>query len=305
MRKQFSQTVYEVAKEDPKLVAMVGDISHGIFGDMRRDFPERYLNVGVCEPTMMGIAAGFAMVGLRPVVHTIAPFLIERSYEQIKLDFCYQELGASIVSVGSAFDYGDLGCSHHTYGDYGILKLLPGMEIVYPASPKEFDRLFRQTYDDGKPTYFRLPGTTHGIEFADEAIRFGQAIKVREGTDLTIVALGPQLRSAIGAADALASRGVSTEILYPHTIRPLDTDTISESARKTGKVLVVEEHSAAGGVGADVAMLLSGQGIPVDRFGIPDSFIHEYGTYEDHCDQLGFTAAGVEKRALALLGITA
>lgn len=302
MRNIFAKTMFTVAAEDPLLTVMVGDISHGILKDMWTTYPERYANIGVCEPTMMSIAAGQAMAGLYPVVHTIAPFLIERSYEQIKLDFCYQQLGCSIVSVGSAFDYADLGCSHHCYNDYGILKVLPTMEVVYPASENEFIQLFRATYQNGRPTYFRLPGKKHGVSFADADIVFGKILRVREGKDLTIVALGPQLASAVAAAEMLEKQGISTDILYPHTIKPLDTEAILASAEKTKRVLVVEEHSIANGVGADVLALTHGMpGVRVDRLGIPEMFLRQYGEYQEHCNALGVTPEGVVSRATALL----
>lgn len=303
MRKQFAKTMFEVAKEDDRLVVAVGDISHGILKDLWSEFPRRYFNIGVCEPTMMSFAAGLSMSGLIPVVHTITPFLIERSYEQIKLDFCYQGLGGNIISVGSAFDYSKLGCSHHCYNDYGILKLLPTMEIVYPASEKEFDLLFRQTYGNGRPTYFRLPEKKHSLKFKDEEIVFGRIIKVREGTDITIIALGPQLQNAIDAAEALKGRGIDPEILYLHTIKPLDSEAIIKSIAKTKKVLVVEEHSMGGGVGMDVLALAATIPfyIQCDRLGIPDAFLRHYGTYEEHRAFLGLTRDGIIDRVLKLI----
>ncbi len=303
MRKQFAKTVFEVAKEDNRLVTMVGDISHGILKDYWTTIPERYFNIGVCEPTMMSMAAGISATGLLPVVHTIAPFLIERSYEQIKLDFGYQGLGGTIISVGSAFDYSDLGCSHHCYNDYGILKLLPTLEIVYPASEKEFDLLFRQTYANGHPTYFRLPEKKHALKFKDEEIIFGKIIKVREGTDLTIIALGPQLQNALLASEELSRQGIEAEILYSHTIKPLDHETIIKSIAKTKKVLIVEEHSISGGVGMDVLALASTIPFQIkcDRLGIPDVFLRHYGEYEEHCAFLGLTRDGIIDRVLKLI----
>lgn len=303
MRKQFAKTVFEVAKEDPRLSVMVGDISHGILKDLWSALPRRYFNIGVCEPAMMSFAAGLSMSGLIPVVHTIAPFLIERSYEQIKLDFCYQGLGGNIVSVGSAFDYSKLGCSHHCYNDYGILKLLPTMEIVYPASEKEFDALFRQTYSNGRPTYFRLPEKKHTLNFKDEEIVFGKVIKAREGSDITIIAIGPQLENALFAAEEVSKRGIDAEVLYPHTIKPLDQETIVQSMIKTKRVLIVEEHSLSGGLGMDVLALASTIPfrIKCERLGIPDVFLRHYGKYEEHCAFLGLTKNGIVDKLLKLV----
>ncbi len=154
MRQQFVDTMINIGKTDSNLVVLVGDISHFIFQSFAKACPGRYYNVGICEPTIISMAAGLAKTGLYPVAHTIAPFIIERSFEQLKLDFCYQQLGGSIVTVGSVFDYSNLGCTHHCYGDFALLKTLQNTEIIYPACPNEFDTLFRQTYKNNNLTLF-------------------------------------------------------------------------------------------------------------------------------------------------------
>jgi transketolase len=246
------------------------------------------------------MAAGLAKMGFYPVVHTIAPFIIERSFEQIKLDFCYQQLGGNLVTVGSVFDYSNLGCTHHCYGDFALLKTLPGTQIIYPATPLEFDTLFRQTYRNGKLTLFRIPAHQHGQDFSANEIQFGKGIKVTDGSNLTIVATGPQLRNALAARDALNDMGWHAEILYIHTIRPLDTDLIRASVRKTRRAMVIEEHMRSGGLGDDV--LCATRDMPSVQYSslsIPDTFVTEYGSYQDHCERLGLTRDGILNRAKA------
>ena len=138
IRQQFADTMLAVGKKDTRLAVLVGDISHFLLKPFAAACPGRYYNIGICEPAMMSMAAGLAKAGLRPVVHTIAPFLVERSFEQMKLDFCYQGLGGSVVTLGSAFDYSNLGCSHHCYGDFALMKTLPGSQIVYPGSAENW-----------------------------------------------------------------------------------------------------------------------------------------------------------------------
>ena len=121
LRPIFAKTLSDLGAVDENLVVIVGDISHGLLGDFRNSFPSRYFNIGICEPAMVGVAAGMSKIGLNPVIHTIAPFLIERAYEQIKLDFGYQQISGNFVSVGSAFDYSKLGCSHHSYADVSLI----------------------------------------------------------------------------------------------------------------------------------------------------------------------------------------
>lgn len=300
IRQQFADTVLEVGQEDPNLVVLVGDISHFILQPFAKACPGRYYNVGICEPTIVSMAAGLAKVGFYPVVHTIAPFIVERSFEQIKLDFCYQQLGGNLVTVGSVFDYSNLGCTHHCYGDFALLKTLPGTQIIYPATALEFDTLFRQTYRSGKLTLFRIPAHQHGQDFSANEIQIGKGIKVTDGSNLTIVATGPQLRNALAAREALSDMGWDTEILYIHTIRPLDADLICASVRKTRRVLVVEEHVRSGGLGDDVLRATRDiSDIQFSSLSIPDTFITEYGSYQDHCERLGLTRHGILNRVTA------
>jgi len=132
MRKAFAESVIKLAERDDKTVVLIGDISHYLLKEYEERFPERFYNVGICEQTIMSLAAGMAMDGMRPIVHTIAPFCVERAYEQIKVDLCYQNLDVTIVSVGGSFDYSHLGCTHHCYEDVSILRPLPNMEIFLP-----------------------------------------------------------------------------------------------------------------------------------------------------------------------------
>jgi transketolase len=303
IRKQFADTMADVGATDEKLVVLVGDISHGVLAPFRDQFPERYYNVGILEAAIITMSAGLAAVGFKPVMHTIAPFLVERAFEQIKLDFCYQAIPGNLVTVGSAFDYATLGSTHHCYGEFALLKTLQNIEITYPGTAHEFDLLFKQAYSNELLTTYRIPGTSHGVEFDSSEIVLGKAIKVREGTNLTIVACGPQLRSALNSVESLKSNGWDPEIIYVHTIRPLDVEMIRDSVAKTGRVLTVEEHMESGGLGDDV--LRATRDMPNVRsaaLAIPDRFITEYGSYEDHCESLGLTAEGISSKVASWLG---
>ena len=294
VRQQFADTMLAVGQEDPDLVVMVGDISHGVLQPFAKACPGRYYNAGILEPTMMSMGAGLARTGLYPVIHTIAPFLIERAFEQIKLDFCYHRLHGNIVTVGSAFDYAYLGCTHHCYGDFALLKTLEGVQITYPSTPIEFDTLFRQAYRNSAVTVYRVPGSQHGVKFSAKDIQFGKGIKVADGRDVTLIATGPQLKTALGARSILATRGCDAEVLYIHTIRPLDEELILASVSKTGRVVVIEEHMRSGGLGDDV--LRATRSLASVKFAsasIPDTFVRAYGSYDDHCETLGLDPRGV------------
>jgi len=284
----------DVGKSDDNLVVMVGDIGHGMFKPFAEAYPSRYYNIGILEPTMISMGAGLAATSLVPVIHTIAPFMIERAFEQIKLDFCYHKLPGNIVTVGSAFDYSNLGCTHHCYGDFALLKTLQGTEICFPSSAVEFDQLFKQSYKNNQLTVYRIAGTSHNFDFDQKDIVFGKALRVREGKDLTIIATGPHLRTALEASEVLSSRNCMVEIIYVHTIRPLDIDFIRASIEKTRKVIVIEEHMRSGGLGDDVLRATySIQGMKFHSISIPDIFVTSYGTYEQLSESCGLTPQAV------------
>jgi transketolase len=293
----------DVGKLDPRLVVLVGDISHFALQPFAKTCPGRFYNVGILEPTIVNMAAGLSMTGLRPVVHTIAPFLIERSVEQIKLDFCYQQVGGTLISVGSAFDYSGLGCSHHCYNDLALIKSLPNTEVVYPASPREFRLLFRETYGNSKLTYFRLPVAQHGVEFRDADVRLGKGIRVKAGSQVTVLAAGPQLKTVMESLPLLAERGIDADVLYLPTLKPFDHDLVRESVARTRRFLVIEEHSRYGGFG-DEGLRAAAEvgGVRCAFISIPDEFQRGYGQYEDHLQALGFVPANLVARCSDLFG---
>lgn len=302
MRNTFAEIMHSVGKVDEKLVVLVGDISHFALQDFAKACPGRFYNVGICEPTIVSMAAGLSHSGLHPVAHTITPFLIERSFEQIKLDFCYQELGGTLISVGSAFDYTGLGCSHFCYNDIAIIKSLPRTQIIYPAMPNEFEILFKETYANNFLSYFRLPKKKHGVEIADELIKFGKAVTIDEGNDISIIASGPQLSTAVAASKILKDKRIRAEIIYTPTIKPFDYETVTESIQKTGAYIVIEEHSSFGGVGDEVARCSADISHSKKCFmNLGNKFSHHYGTYEEHCDFFGLTVDNLIAKALAIL----
>lgn len=295
MRQAFADTMLEIGQKDKNLIVLIGDISHFILQPYAQKCPERFYNIGICEPTMVSMAAGLAKIGFYPVVHTISPFIVERSFEQIKDDFGYQKLGVNLITVGSAFDYSDLGCTHHCYDDFALLKTIENMQIFYPATPQEFYFLFKQTYNNGLPKYFRIPKVTHTLQLRPDQIKVGKGITITTGNDLTIIALGPQLTTAVEAATKMRNTAnITTEIIYLPTIKPLDQTIIKKSLKKTGRCLVIEEHSVYGGVLDDVLRSTHDlSGIKYAGINVGEKFIHQYGTYQQLCHLLGFSNEGI------------
>jgi len=294
IRQEFADTMLEVGKNDSRLIVLVGDISHFILQPFAKTCPRKFYNIGICEPTIVNMSAGLSKLGFIPIIHTFSPFLIERAFEQIKLDFGYQKLGCNLISVGSAFDNGALGCSHHCYDDFALLKNVEGMQIIYPASCKEFNLLFKQTYDNGYPTYFRIPEKSHGINFKDEEIIFGEGILVQKGKDITIIVIGPQLKTVLDSIEPLAKLGISVEIIYLHTIKPYDSKIVNNSLLKTKKCLIIEEHSMYGGLFEDVLRSAKDlDGVKYAGINLRDKYVRDYGKYEDHCNRIGFSVEGI------------
>ena len=289
LRPVFASTLKKIGTLDEDLVVVVGDISHGILGDFRNAHPNRYFNIGICEPATVSVAAGLSHVGLTPVVHTIAPFLIERAYEQIKLDFGYQNLPGNFVSVGSSFDYSKLGCSHHSYADVSLISHIPKGRVFLPGSPIEFEILFEKAYKQDFINYFRLTEYSHDIDFRHEQIKIGEAIRVIEGTDISLITVGSQLRNCVEAVKKMRVRGVSVELIYLPTFKPFDSKAVRYSVEKTGRFISVEELSSQDGLYNRVLNSVLGLGkLKGIQMAVSD-FIRVYGSYSELQNKAGLS----------------
>lgn len=292
MRKQFAKTLLELGS-DERLVVLIGDISHFLLRDFEAKYKPRFYNLGVAEQSMMSMAAGLALKGFFPVVHTIAPFITERCLEQIKDDLCYQLLGVNLVTVGAAFDYAALGCTHHCYDDIAILRAQPNMQIIYPGAAHEFDALFKETWDNGSPTHFRLSEHKHKVPTLP---KFGEVEKLREGDGATLVVAGPQLQNAHEATEEAAKKGITCDLIYLTTIKPISEPSrkiIRESLEKTGRLVTVEEHSIVGGIADEINIIAANVPFVEKRIGIEDKFLINYGTYDEHCIANNLTREGI------------
>jgi transketolase len=292
MRKQFVMTIESLMKEDKTLTLLLGDIGVYGFRNCFADYPDRTFNIGILEPATIGLAAGMSASGLNPVVHTIAPFLVERAFEQIKIDLGYQQLGCNLVSVGSSYDYAALGCTHHCPGDVGILQYIPNMEIVIPGTAEEFDILFRQAYKNNHATYFRLSERSHSQNFA---VNFGKANLLKRGKDLTVVAFGPALEYALSAVHDL-----DVSLLYYSTINPFDEEAIRDCITSSKKLLVIEPFYS-GTMSQKIIDALHGQSIRVQSIGVPRKFLSNYGTAKEHDEAIGFTSKNIYDRTRAFI----
>lgn len=292
MRKQFVKTIEEIIGLDQRLVLLLGDI--GVFGfrQIFSDYPTRIYNIGILEQSTVSIASGLAMTGFIPVIHTIAPFLIERCYEQLKLDFGYQNLGGNFISVGASYDYAELGCSHHCPGDVGILKNIPGMSIVVPGTAREFDTLFKQSYANKKPNYYRL---SENANSTDQEISFGVGCVVKRGRKATIIVVGPMLQSVLEACSDM-----DVNILYYTTIFPFDNNLLQSIIENDERIIIIEPYYS-GSITLDVMNSLEPKNVKINHIGVPREFLTNYGSKLEHDQSLALDSKSIRKKIITFL----
>lgn len=294
MRKQLVKTVENTLSIDSNLILLLGDIGVYGFKDAFSNFPERVYNIGILEDATVSLAAGLSKTGLIPVIHTIAPFLVERCYEQLKVDFGYQNLGGNFISVGASYDYASLGCTHHCPGDVGILQYIPGMEIYVPGNSQEFDALFKSSYKNGKPSYFRLSERENTYS---SNVEHGKATVIKKGNSLTVVAVGPVLDKVIPALDDL-----DASLLYYNSISPFDKKTLQENLANTGKILTIEPFYS-GTISNQIFETFNQIDLKISlkSIGVPNQFLRAYGKAEDHDNAIGLTEENIHKIAKELI----
>jgi len=280
MRKQFRDTIMDLSTHDDKIVMVLGDVSVYLFNDFKEKYPDRFYNMGICENTLISVAAGLSSQGFFPFIHSIAPFITERSFEQIKLDMCYNQFGGNIVSCGASFDYAWDGATHHCYTDLAILRTLPGIEVIQPGSKREVDILLKSQYNNGKTTYFRLSDHPHNI---DVPVEFGKGVVIKDsGSKLTVMTAGPILGNVMKAC-----RDLDVNLVYFHTIKPIDKEIISRF--KSSEILVI--HDAFGLYEA----ICEVPNLSVSYHGMPDEFCCWYGELPDVRREIGLDVESIRE----------
>ncbi|MEZ4707314.1 MAG: transketolase C-terminal domain-containing protein [Caldilineaceae bacterium] len=280
--------VNDLIESDAKTALVLADISTNYFRDAMQKHPARVVNVGIMEQTAVSLAAGLALEGFHPIVHSIAPFVVERPFEQIKDDFCYQGLGGTFISIGASYDYGTDGMTHYGAGDVPILKTLPRMQVCVPGAPDEFEALLRQTYDNGAPTYMR---TSVQQNNASRPVNFGKLHVEREGKQGVVLAVGPMLDRTL---EAVADMDLT--VLYATTVAPFDAATLQQAVAQAAPNVIVIEPYYEGGLVADVANALQVVAARILAIGVPRQLLDRYGPPERHDQELGLTAEGIRTR---------
>ncbi|MBU4502591.1 MAG: transketolase [Nanoarchaeota archaeon] len=285
MRNAYLDALYELAKNNKNVIALVADIGAIVYDKYREDFPDRFINCGVAESNMITVAAGLASCGKVPFTYTITPFITMRTYEQIRDDVCLHNANVKIVGVGAGLRYSTLGPTHHAIEDIAIMKTLPNMKIISPCDPIESKMATFAMAEIKGPVYFRI-GTGGEPRIYDSSYKyqFGKGVVMRGGSDATIIATGGIVYDAIKASEELEKENISTRVINIHTIKPIDKEIIIKSARDTGIIVTVEEHNIEGGFGESVASVILenyNHQVKFKRLGIKDCFCSYYGSHQE------------------------
>jgi transketolase len=303
VRNTFSETLYAEATANPDVYIVVADISPaGSMAKFSSEYPERFINVGVAEQSMIGIAAGLALKGCQPFAYTIATFSLYRPFEMIRDDLCYQNLPVTVVGMGAGVIYSTLGGTHHTQEDIAIASALPNMQVLAPCDPLECIEATRWcARQKTGPVYLRIGKAGEPVLTAQaEPWQFGKLRYLRRGSDICILTYGVITAMAAEIAEKLAAEGRSVSLVSAHTLKPLDRDGITAALQQHRHVVVIEEHAPQGGLASQVKQIAWDVRATcrLDTFTLQDAFIHNYGSTNDLLAAHGLSP----ERILATIG---
>jgi len=287
MRKQFAETTKKILIKNKKTFLILGDI--GVYG-FKKVIESKYpkaLNIGILEQATTSFAAGLSKVGFIPIVHTIASFMVDRAFEQLKIDFGYQKLNGNFISVGGSYDYAALGCTHHCPEDINLLSNIPNMNIVIPGNSYEFDKLFNQSYKKQAPKYFRLSAEEN---LRSSKVVFGKANILNQGKEITVIAVGPVLNFIF---EECIKKNLN--LIYYTTIKPFDTKIFDKIKNKTRKFIIIEPYYASN-INIEIQKKYKFKKIQIENISIPLKFLTNYGSKKQHDEKLGFNKKNFVKK---------
>jgi transketolase len=302
-RNAFADTLIALAETDPKVVAVCNDsVGSSKLEGFQRRWPERLINVGIAEQNLVGVGAGLANGGLLPFVCAAASFLTARALEQIKTDVAYSDANVKLCGISSGMAYGELGATHHSVEDFAWLRVIANLIVIAPADPEETRQAVRAAAAHRGPVFLRL--SRMGVpDVVPEGYAFeiGRAFRLREGSDVTLVANGVLVHRALDAAAELEKEGLEARVLNVPTVRPLDEAEIIAAARDTGAVVTAEEHQVQGGLGGAVAeVVVSHEPVPMALLGVPGVFAPT-GSAAYLLDRFGMSPSGIAQAATEVI----
>jgi transketolase len=299
VRTAFIEALNELAENDPRVCLIVGDLGYSVIDEFAQKHPDQFVNAGVAEQNMIGLAVGMALSGKIVFTYSIANFATIRPLEQIRNDVCYHRANVKVVAVGGGLAYGNLGVTHHASEDVAIMRALPNMTVVAPGDPVEARLATRAVVAMEGPAYLRLGKAGEPVVHTKEpAFELGRALELRAGSDLTLIASGGMLATSDKIAAQLAEKGLSVRLLSMHTIKPLDREAVIRAATETRLVFTLEEHSVEGGLGGAVAEVLAeleDAHAPLKRIGLRPEFNQVVGDQKYLKSLHGLDEEGVMK----------
>ena len=303
-RKDFAETLAELARVDDRIVAVCNDsVGSSNLGGFKAEFPDRLFNVGIAEQDLVGVSAGLANAGLVPFVCAAAPFLTGRALEQIKADVAYSDRHVVLCGQSPGMAYGELGPTHHSIEDLSWMRAVPGLPVVVPAGPRQTRAAVRWAAALEGPAYLRIPRfKVPEVSAPDEEFVAGRAIRLTAGDDVTVVAVGTMVSRALAAADLLQAEGIGLRVLNMPFVHPLDEAAVLDAAATTAGIVTAEEGLVAGGLGAAVAALTATTSpAPMRILGVPGVFAPT-GSNGFLLEHFGLTAEGIADAARELVG---
>lgn len=279
--------------KEPDTVFLTVDIGMWAIRDILQKYPERCMNFGIFEDAMMSVVAGLSSRGLVPTVFGIQPYLIERAFEQIKMDLAYQKFGANIVGTGAAIDYSKYGYSHYCAEDLALIKQIPGVEFIAPGNAQEFASLFEAGYRDGLPTFYRI--SDHPNKDYNVDVIFGKANVIQRGSQATVIAVSVMLDIVMEAC-----KDKNVTVLYYTTLAPFDIETLQRECNN-GKLLICEPHFS-GSIDSDILGAFEGERLCIDHVGLPRKIFRNYGTYDQKMTYYGLDKKMIETKLKKLIG---
>lgn len=293
MRSTFIQTISRLAREDPKVMLVIGDTGFSVMEPFEAEFGPRFVNAGIAEQSFVSFAAGLAAAGMKPFAYNVVSFMTLRSAEQIMLDVCYQENPVILVGVGGGFAYGTAGPTHHALQDIAMMRSFPNLDVYCPADPAEMEAVMLTAYRRQRPAYIRIGRSVDApIHQGPVAEPVERAIPLAQGADLAILACGTILREAVRTKALLEERGCSVTLYSVPRVQPLDGEAVLACAAGHRAVFTMEEHGITGGLGSAVAELLMERGqypAVFHRYGVPDSFAMLTGSRDYQLDYFGLS----------------
>lgn len=297
MRNAFAKQVEILAEKDPRVVLLMGDIGNRMFNQFQERFPNRFFNAGIAEANMITMAAGMASEGLRPYCYTIAPFVTSRAYEQIKLDLGYHHLPVVLIGTGAGLSYASLGATHHSLEDVGIMRTIPGMQILSPGDSLELESLLDLSLNFTNPSYIRIGKKGEPTIHSEKPdLELGRNCLIQDGSDLCIFSTGNMLPVSIQAANHLASTGHSVRVESVPSLVPFDHASIHSAIKQFKILATIEEHGKVGGLGDIVASIYAETENPssrIIRFDAGEEFIHLTCNQDEARNHLGLNPENI------------